>query len=74
LVTTGPGTIVSHAATGSMGATYNYSLHDTNDPAHAAAHNEIWPRGAGQTVTFNQGLVVHHRDATITNSVMVTTA
>ena len=32
-------------------------------PDQAAAHNEIWPRGAGKTLTFNVGLVVHCTDS-----------
>lgn len=40
------------------------SLHDCATPDQAAAHNEIWPRGAGSTVTFTKGLTVHAGDNT----------
>jgi hypothetical protein len=73
-VVIGKGTLVAHSATTPVVSPYSYSLHDTTDPDKAGAHNEIWPRGAGTSVVFNQGLVVHHRDAAITNSVTVTTS
>lgn len=73
-ITTGTGTVLAHSATAPLASPYTYSLHDTTDPGQAGAHNEIWPRGSGNAVTFKQGVVVHHRDSSVTGNVTVTTA
>lgn len=66
----GPGTVAAHSAT--VATQRGYSLHDCPTPDQAGAHNEIWPRGAGQTVVFNQGLVVHTADHNNVGTVSVT--
>jgi hypothetical protein len=71
--TVGTGTITQIKIT-AQPATGRLSLHDAASPDQAGAHNEIWPRGAGSSITFNQGLVVHCTDPLNTGTISITTA
>jgi hypothetical protein len=60
----GPGTLlqvtINTPPSTNMG---KVSLHDCSGPHQVGAHNEVWPRGAGRTIMFAQGLTVHAGDS-----------
>jgi hypothetical protein len=71
--TVGTGTVTALTVT-SAATVGRVSLHDCATPDQAGAHNEIWPRGAGKTLTFVQGLVLHCTDPAGAATLSITTA